>query len=426
MFWVFNIRGLVYIAIRSVLMHKLRSFLTVLGLVFGVSSVIVMLAVAEGASRSAQEQIELLGVNNIIIRSVKTNTNQPVDYRSFVMSYGLTYEDLRRMEASIPTAVQIMPLREFIHEARYGEHSLDARVVGVTPNYFRVNRLTLVRGRYIEVADLDTLSNVCVIGEGVALELFPGQSAIGKSILVGNNNFFRVVGVLEYRTPSAGIGSSLSAQDLNYDIVIPITSDRSRVGEVLYKQEQGSFSRQRLELSQVTIEVKSREYVKSTAAALDSLLAVHHPDKDYSITIPLDLIEQAQATQRIFNVVLGATAAISLLVGGIGIMNIMLASVSERTREIGIRRALGAKQVDIVLQFLVETSVLSLVGTGMGLIVGLAAPSLVAYLSGMKTVVTPSSLLIASAVSLIVGMLSGLYPASRAARLDPIEALRYA
>ncbi len=420
-----NLQGLVYMSIRSVLMHKLRSFLTILGLVFGVASVIVMLAVAEGASRSAQEQIELLGVNNIIVRTVKPTTNAPIDVRSFIMKYGLQYEDLRRLEDTVKTAVRMMPMREYVHEARYGEQSLDARVVGVTPSYFQVNRLQLARGRFIESTDMESRANVCVIGEAVAKELFPGQNAIGKSILISSQHFFRVIGVLNYRTPSAGIGSSLAAQDLNYDIVVPLSSDRSRIGDVLYKREQGSFSRQRLELSQITIEVEGRHQVKSTAEAIESLLAVNHPDRDYSITIPLDLIEQAQATQRIFNVVLGATAAISLLVGGIGIMNIMLASVSERTREIGIRRALGAKQIDIIVQFLVETAVLSIVGTCIGLAAGIAAPALVAYVSGMKTVITGASLVIASVVSLCVGVLSGIYPARQAAKLDPIEALRY-
>ncbi|MCR9292266.1 MAG: ABC transporter permease [bacterium] len=412
-------------SIRGVLMHKLRSMLTVLGLVFGVASVIVMLAVAEGASRQAQEQIEALGVTNIIVRSKKpTETNSNIDFRSFEQDYGLKYDDLQRIEETLTSVVGVTPLREFPQEARFGDQAMDARLVAVTPKYFTMNRIEIVRGRALEEADLKSFANVCVIGDELAKQVFRGRSPIGKSLQVANQHFFRVVGVQGYKTPSAGVGSSLSAQDLNRDVVIPLTTDRSRIGEVVERREQGNFSRQRLEISQITIEVVDRYHVKSTASALEGLIAKYHPQDDYAITIPLDLLEQAQATQRIFNFVLGATAAISLLVGGIGIMNIMLATVSERTREIGIRRALGAKQSDIVFQFLIETASLSLFGTLVGVAVGLAGPSLVSYLSGMETVVTVWSVAIAALVSLAVGIVFGIYPAQRAARLDPIEALR--
>lgn len=418
---------MMHMALRGVLMHKLRSMLTVLGLVFGVASVIVMLAVGEGASLQAQLQIEALGVNNIILLSKKpADGEEEINFRSFEQDFGLTYDDLRRIQETIPSVVEVTPLREFPQEARYGSQALDARLVGVHPNYFVSNRISIVRGRPLEPADLDNRLNVCVIGEKIATQIFRIQDPIGKSIQVGNKNFFRIVGVQDYKTPSAGVGSSLSAQDLNRDVVIPLTTDRSRIGDVIERREQGSFSRQRLELSQITVEVKSRHRVKSTADALEGLLAKFHPRKDYAITVPLDLLEQAQATQRIFNFVLGATAAISLLVGGIGIMNIMLATVSERTREIGIRRALGAKQRDIIFQFLIETASLSLFGTAIGVLVGLAAPSLVTYLSGMQTVVTVWSIWVAAAVSLSVGIVFGIYPARQAARLDPIEALRHA
>ncbi len=412
-------------AIRGVLLHKLRSMLTVLGLVFGVASVIVMLAVAEGASRQAQRQIQALGVNNLIVRSVKpTSQSNEIDFRSWEQEFGLTYDDLRRIKETMTTVVGITPLREFPQEARYADQAISARLVAVHPSYFETNRIALALGRLLEPSDLERRENVCVVGEKIAREVFRGKSPVGKSIQVGNQHFFRIVGVQAYKTPSAGVGSSLAAQDLNVDVVIPLTTDRSRIGDVIERAEQGSYTRQRLELSQITIEVVDRHQVRSTADALEGLLAKYHPRGDYAITVPLDLLEQAQATQRIFNFVLGATAAISLLVGGIGIMNIMLATVSERTREIGIRRALGAKQNDIILQFLIETASLSLFGTAVGVGLGLLAPWLVTYLSGMDTVVTLKSVLIASLVSLAVGIVFGIYPARRAAMLDPIEALR--
>lgn len=413
-------------SINGVLMHKLRSMLTVLGLVFGVSSVIVMLAVAEGASRTAQEEIAALGVKNIIVRTIKpTKSDDSVDFRSFEQNYGLTYDDLQRIKDTLADIQRITPMREFRQVVRYGANSLEGRLVGVHPSYFDMNRIELARGRFLNSLDLEQRSNVCVVGDQIAREIFPATSPIGKAIQVDGENFFRIVGVQRYRTPSAGIGSSLSSQDYNRDVIIPLTTDRSRIGDVITKWEQGSFSRQRLELSQITLEVHDRNQVQTTADAVRGLLAKYHPDRDFAITIPLDLLRQAQATQRIFNVVLGATAAISLLVGGIGIMNIMLATVSERTREIGIRRALGAKQSDIVLQFLIETASLSLFGTLLGVLVGLWVPSVVTYFSGMATIITGWSILIAASVSVFVGIVFGLYPARRAAQLDPIEALRH-
>lgn len=410
-------------AIRSLMMHKLRSLLTVSGLVFGVAAVIVMLAVAEGANQEVQESIASLGVKNIICRSIKpTDALEQTSWDA--LEYGLKYEDLDRIKETISTVVDATPYREFMHDARHQDQNLDARVVGVHPNYADTNRLTVAQGRFIQPGDLKHLRNICVIGSELAEKLFRHQSPIGRSVQVANRHYFRVVGVTQYRTPSGGVGSSLSAEDFNRDIYIPLTSDRARIGEVLRRIQQGSYVEEKLQLSQITVQVDSVDNVKPTARVLNGLLAKTHKNTDFVIVTPLDLLEQAEAAQRVFSVVLGSTAAISLLVGGIGIMNIMLASVSERTREIGIRRALGARQKDIVMQFLFETLVLSGIGTLIGLALGLCAPMLVSWMSGMRTEVTLWSVLIAVLVSFAVGMVFGIYPARAAAKLDPIEALR--
>ena len=226
------------------------------------------------------------------------------------------------------------------------------------------------------------------------------------------------------KASSAGTGSSLAAQDFNKDVYIPLTTDRARFGEVLSTEKQGSYTAERIELSQVTVAVDSMDNVKRTAEAIDSMLRQFHPKKDFAITVPLELLEKAEATKRIFNLVLGSIASISLLVGGIGIMNIMLATVSERTREIGIRRALGAKRRDIIEQFLIETTVMSGSGGLIGVVLGLAVPPVVARLSGIPVVISPWSPIVAFLIAVMTGIVFGVYPARRAAMLDPVEALR--
>jgi len=413
-------------AIRSLMLHKLRSFLTMLGLVFGVASVIVMLAIAEGASFEAQQQIESLGVRNIIVRSKKPieDTESGNSGSEFVLAYGLTWDDLDRINATIKVATGATPLREFRKEIRHLNRSLEGRVVGATADYLELTSSKLQSGRFLQPVDVSSYQNVCVIGSELADKLFPYENPLQKTVRIGANHFYRIVGVTEYRSPTGGAGSSLSAEDYNRDVYIPVTTDRARFGEMIVYETSGSQSFERIELSQITVQIDDRKNVQKAATAIEDLLATFHTKQDFSVIIPLELLKQAEQTQRIFSLLLGSTAGISLLVGGIGIMNIMLATVTERTREIGIRRALGAKRGDIISQFLIETALLSLAGAMLGAVLGLAVPSAVSWMTGRVTIITPFALLLAVGVAFLVGTSFGVYPARRAAMLHPIEALR--
>jgi putative ABC transport system permease protein len=421
-----NLIPLIQTAGQSLMLHKLRSFLTMLGLVFGVASVIVMLAIAEGAASEAQAQIESLGVRNIIVRSVKpvADLNSGNSDNQRVLVYGLTWDDLDRLKIAIRVTTGITPLREFRQEVRHLNRSLEGRVVGVTPDYLQLKSAKIATGRFIQPTDLSQLQNVCVIGSELAETLFPYENPIQKTVRVGSKHFYRIVGITRYRSPTGGAGSSLSAEDFNLDVYIPLTTNRARFGELIMYESAGSRSFERIELSQITIQVDDRKNVRKASQVIEDTLAAYHPKKDYAVTIPLELLEQAEQTQLIFSLLLGSTAGISLLVGGIGIMNIMLASVTERTREIGIRRALGARRSDIIAQFVVETALLSFSGSALGLVLGLGVPPLVSLVSGRTTIITPSAPLIAMAVAILVGTSFGVYPARRAAMLNPIEALR--
>lgn len=416
--------ALIRMSMRSLMLHKLRSLLTILGLVFGVASVVIMLSIAEGAGREAQRNIEALGIRNVIIRSVKPSGGDEEKERRGVYSYGLTYLDMRRLRETLTMVERIAPLREFRYEARYLDRSLESRLVGIEPDYQEANGLKMMIGRFIDSNDLNNQANVCVLGAEVAEKLFVYDSPIGKTVQIANRQLFRVIGVTETKLSSAGVGSSLAAQDYNRDVYIPLSTDRNRMGELLVYQQQGTESYERLELSQLTLQVSEPDLVKATASAANSLLGSTHTKKDFETTIPLDLLEQAKAQQRIFNFVLGSIAAISLLVGGIGIMNIMLATVSERTGEIGIRRALGATKGDITTQFLVETTVLATSGAFLGALVGVIVPPLISMFTGRETVLTWWGPMIAVMVAMSTGLIFGIYPARRAAMLDPIEALR--
>jgi putative ABC transport system permease protein len=412
------------LALKSIGVHRLRSSLTTMGIVLGVGSVIIMLAVGEAARFKAIEQIKDLGATNIIVRSIKPQEDNKKDVR-FILDYGLTNADMERIATTIPTVVGVTPIREFRKDVRYLDRKLDARVVGVTPGYPEMNGLHMASGRFISKLDGLRLANVVVLASETAKILFPIEDPIGRTVRIGEKHSYKIIGVTESRAPSAGIGSSLGAQDYNRDVYIPFETDHVRFGNVLIQIKAGSQGGEKLEISQLTVAVDSMDHVKKTSEVISGVLDQYHTQKDTSITVPLDLLEKAEQTQRIFTLVLGAIASISLLVGGIGIMNIMLATVTERTREIGIRRALGAKRRDIALQFLVETVVLSGVGGLLGVALGIGLSQGVTRFFAFPTIIRPWSPILAFSVSVAVGLIFGTYPARRAAMMDPIEALRH-
>jgi putative ABC transport system permease protein len=419
----------IHLGFKSLWLHRLRSLLTVLGIVFGVASVIAMLAIGEGASFEAQEQIKNLGSQNVILRSIKPPEEQKVSDRnsqSYVLQYGLNYADVKRIQATIPGVSVVVPgriMREYVWNI---SRRVDAEIMGTVPWYPEMRNHRVARGRFFTEAEMLDKANVCVIGSQMVQSLFPLEMPLGRDVRVGSD-YYKVIGVMEprgkgARAEEAGDTSKASAADRMF---IPLETAKTRYGEVLMKQRSGSFEAERVQLHEVTVKIDSREQVVDVAKAIEDVMARNHKKKDYEIVVPLELLKRAERTKQIFNVVLGSIAAISLLVGGIGIMNIMLANVTERTREIGIRRALGAKRGDIVTQFVIEAVMLSAAGGLLGVFLGVAIPNAVTYFAGMMTIVTFWSPVVAFTISAIVGIVFGLYPALRAAEMDPVEALRH-
>ncbi len=421
------------LGLKSLWLHRLRSLLTVLGIVFGVCSVIAMLAIGEGASYEAQEQIRSLGSNNIIVRSVKPpEEKSSTSQRTWLLEYGITYADLERIRATLPGVEILVPARIMRQDVWNGGRRIDCDLYGTVPWYPEVNNHRIARGRFFTETEMNDGTYVAVLDAGVESALFPIDPAIGNTLRAGSH-YYRVIGVMESKsarmtnngasTPSANNANGASGAPNR--IYVPLNAARKQFGEILVNQQSGSFEATRVELHEATVKVTRLEDVVDTAQVIADLLAANHRKTDYEVVVPLELLRQAERTKRIFNIVLGAIAAISLLVGGIGIMNIMLASVTERTREIGIRRALGAKRRDIIIQFLVETVLLSGAGGVLGVILGIAIPLVITWFAGMKTIVTLWSPFIAFSISAMVGVIFGLYPALRAANMDPVEALRH-
>ncbi|MCX5633022.1 MAG: ABC transporter permease [Phycisphaerae bacterium] len=412
----------IWLGIENLLLHKLRSFLTMLGVVFGVGSVVAMLAVGEGASKEALQRIQKLGSNNIIINSAKSIEEETTSSRrSFMSMYGLTYLDYQRINESFPDVQQVAPAKLIRKDSRVGSNMLELRIVGTTQQWFDLVPRQILAGRVFEKKDVDDISAVAVLTEFGARRLLATKNTIGQTIRIGGDSF-EVIGIIKTESGQAG---NIQIPDQQVDAYLPLSTVRKYYGDLFVKRTSGSRTIELVELHQIIVQVDDTENVEATAAGIERMLQSFHKKKDYEISVPLALLKEAEATKRRFNIVLGSIASISLLVGGIGIMNIMLASVTERTREIGIRRAIGAKRRQIIIQFLIETVVLSTAGGIVGLAIGIIIPYIITYFSGMPTVITLSSILLPLFISVAIGIIFGLYPAASAAKVDPIIALRH-
>lgn len=415
------------LAIRNLLLHKLRSVLTLLGTILGVASVIAMLSIGEGSKQEALEQIRRLGAANVIVRSIKPQPTSEVSASSStnVLAYGLTFSDLRMFEDFRREGCTVVPAVIHKKNLQHGKkHVTSARVIGTTESLPKVKDMQ-IHGRFFSQDDVQMSANVIVLGNSIANEVFGFEDPLGKSLLVGDDAY-RVIGVVGSQDSGNAKALNSETNDQNNDLYVPITSAQSRMGIVQRLVETGSRQYVKIELSEITVEFPNQELVRPYSSIIRTMLSQSHPGKkDYEVQVPLELLNQAEREKRLWNLVLGSIAGISLLVGGIGIMNIMLATVTERTREIGIRRAIGAKRRHIILQFLMETTVLSTSGGILGVLVGVLLPLGFTLLLGIRTSTSLASILIAFGISVAIGIVFGVYPAYKAANMNPIEALRH-
>ncbi len=424
-------RELILLGLRALRAHKLRSVLTMLGVIFGVGAVICMLSIGEGASAEQIAQIRLLGSQNIIIRSVRPDqTRQRGQGNTRMLTYGIRFEDIARIR-QLPYVQELALMREVSQTMTFGPHKVRGRVLGVTRNFFNLVNLKLARGRMLSDLDEQRARKVCVIGAQLARDLFGYLDPLNRRVTVQSRSAgpvpYVVVGVLEDVQAAGSPRKGVSGRDVNREMYIPLSTADLRYGSIQYTLRSGTRELKKVEVSDAYVHVRDEVYVLSVSEMVRRALeyARRNGTRDYAIEVPLAELQSIKRAKRIWQSVLGSIAGISLLVGGIGIMNIMLASVTERTREIGIRRALGARQVHITAQFLVETLILSVSGGLIGILLGIGFARMVTHWAQFQTIIPWWGVGLSFVVSALVGVGFGLYPARAAAKLDPIEALRY-
>jgi putative ABC transport system permease protein len=409
-------------ALKGLQQHTLRTFLTMLGVIFGVAAVIGMLSIGKGAEQEAIEQIAAFGINNVRIHALELTPEQQ-DKAARTPSKGLTYEDAQYLQDVLPYIDAVAPQNLIEKEVVYQQLRPQANLVGTTPGYLDVNGQKPGLGRFLTDDDLREYRQVCVLSYVLAQELFLTEDPLGQYLTLGGMRF-RVVGVLAERTQTAQ-KIDIKSRNTDRDIYIPITTSLRKF----------TFAPSELNLrnsvdynvvDEIALKVSDASFLRESRDSISQILDRRHANiPDYQVVVPTELLEQSQQTQRLFNLVMGCIAGLSLLVGGIGIMNIMLASVTERTREIGIRRAIGARPADVLLFFLLEATLISLIGGVIGIFTGMGISALVSLYAGWKTIVSVESILLSFGVSSLVGIFFGLYPAWRASKMDPIQALRH-